>query len=81
VSEKIKFQDAMTDHTIKSVRLPAWAGSDDVLELPVIVDGCRTPWCTLKSAGQEHKFLFLKLIKDTSDYEVVERYPTKGESA
>jgi len=78
----MKFADAMKDHTIKSVRLPQWANKGDVLEMPVLVDGCPTPWATLRGGGApDLKILSLELIRDPSDaYEVVERYPLNPDS-
>lgn len=68
------FEDAFRDLSIKSVTLPRWKAYGDVIEMPVIVDGLRTPWCTLRSGGQEHKFLALELMRSDEAYDVVERY-------
>lgn len=43
----MNFKEAFSDLTVKAVRLSNWAAPHDHLEMPVVINGHRTPWCYL----------------------------------
>jgi hypothetical protein len=69
------FRDAFNDLTIKALRLKNWAAPHDHLEMPVVLNGHRTPWCYLVEQfprdGHDGRtpLLSIQFMDDESDWE------------
>lgn len=83
----MKFREAFYDLTVKAVRLKNWRAPKDHIEMPVIINGARTPWCYFvdqfprEGTDGRMAILSITLLDDDCDWEVYEPEDVEAQQA